>query len=151
MKFWNKINKLSGKPRFLFCPFKYPRMNSNKWNRLISRLSKFIHLRTGVRNTKQLDLLLRTVSNITESGKTSCFYFLWHMFKIIKLGRSEFISEKLFSSPPVYFYSGIIYVNQSCPWITFLDVDPTRPYPRLLTKRLTRPDATRGPILPPYV
>ena len=47
---------------------------------------------------------------------------------------------------------------QSCPRVTFLGPDPTRPGetltrpdPQLLTKSLTRPDPTRGPTLPQYV
>ena len=51
-------------------------------------------------------------------------------------------------------------VPQSCPRVTFLGPDPTRPAEtltrpdptrRLPTKSLTRPDPTRGPTLPQYV
>ena len=98
-------------------------------------------------------------ANFTDLSSTT--WISWCLDSGIWIGQHNNRIHSIAWSQKQYFLPirpSKTHTHQSCPRVTFLGPDPTRPGemltrpdPRLPTKSLTRPDPTRGPTLPPYV
>ena len=76
----------------------------------------------------------------------------------VTLMMSPMTSKASYCKPWFLILIVVVLANQSCPRVTFLGPDPTRPGETLTRPDPTRdcrqkvwPDPTRGPTLPPYV